>query len=123
MAEYLDALAGTRPATMLVPSIGHNAVRDYVIGGARRRPTAEEVRAMQRESRLGCEAGARTLSFGLIYLPGTFAETDELVALAREAARAGVPLMPHVRNEADGVLEAVGEIYAAMARRLIEGEM
>jgi N-acyl-D-amino-acid deacylase len=43
MAEYLDALAGTRPATTLVPSIGHNAVRDYVIGGARRRPTAEEM--------------------------------------------------------------------------------
>jgi N-acyl-D-amino-acid deacylase len=116
MAEYLDALAGTRPATTLVPSVGHNAVRDYVMGGASRRPTAEEMRAMQREIRLGCEAGARTLSFGLIYLPGTFAETDELVALAREAARAGVPLMPHVRNEADGVLEAVGEMIE-VARR------
>lgn len=115
-AGYLDALDGTRPATALVPSIGHNAVRDFVMGGVRRNPRPEELRRMREEVRLGFEAGARTLSFGLIYMPGAFAETGELVELAEEAARYGAPLVPHVRNEADGVIEAVGEMVE-VARR------
>src|ERR671921_1981227 len=115
-AEYLDALAGTRPAITLVPSIGHNAVRDFIMGGANRQPGREELRRMREEVRLGFEAGARTLSFGLIYMPGAFSETEELVELAKEAARFGAPLVPRVRNEADGVIEAVGEMIE-VARR------
>ena len=109
-SEYLDALEEARPATTLVPSIGHNAVRDLVMGGADRRADREELEAMREEVRLGLEAGARTLSFGLIYIPGAFSETEELVELAREAAPFGAPLVPHVRTEADGVLGAVGEM-------------
>lgn len=115
-AEYLDALAETGPATTLVPSIGHNAVRDVVMGSERRAPGKEELEAMRREVRLGFESGARCLSFGLIYLPGMFAATDELCALAEEASRFGAPLVPHVRNEAGGVLEAIGELVD-VARR------
>ena len=115
-AEYLDALADTRPAVTLVPSIGHNAVRGFVMGGANRQPDREELRRMREEVRLGLEAGARTLSFGLIYIPGVFSRTEELVELAEEAAPFGAPLVPHVRNEGDGVLEAVGEMVE-VARR------
>jgi N-acyl-D-amino-acid deacylase len=114
--EYLEWLEGTRPAMTLVPSIGHNAVRDFVMGGAKRAPTAEELDAMRREVRTGLEAGARTLSFGMIYLPGAYADPDELVALAEEAAAFGAPLVPHVRNEGHEVLEAVGE-FVEVARR------
>ena len=56
------------------------------------------------------------LSFGLVYLPGAYAATDELVAVAEEAAAFGAPLVPHVRNEGDGLLEAVGEMID-VARR------
>lgn len=115
-ADYLEALAETRPATTLVPSIGHNSVRDAVMGGDRRSPTAAELRRMQDEVRLGLEAGARTLSFGLLYLPGAYADTDELVALAEVAAEFGAPLVPHVRNEGRDVLGAVGE-FLDVARR------
>ena len=115
-AEYLDALAETRPATTLVPSIGHNSVRDRVMGGNRRAPTADELRRMQDEVRSGLEAGARTLSFGLLYLPGAYADTDELVALAEVAAEFGAPLVPHVRNEGRNVLAAIGE-FVDVARR------
>jgi N-acyl-D-amino-acid deacylase len=114
--EYLDWLEGTRPATTLVPSAGHNAIRDYVTGIAKRPMTAEELGAMRREVRVGLEAGARTLSFGMIYLPGAYADTDELVALAEEAAAFGAPLVPHVRNEGYQVLEAIGE-FVEVARR------
>jgi N-acyl-D-amino-acid deacylase len=114
--EYLEALEETRPATTLVPSIGHNAVRELVMGAADRRPGPEELKAMREEVRLGLEAGARTFSFGLIYVPGVFSETEELVELAKEAARFGAPLVPHVRTEAGGVMQAVEEMIE-VARR------
>ncbi len=114
-AEYLDALHAARPAISLVPSIGHSAVRDLVLGSAARAPDEAELARMRREVRLALEQGARTLSFGLIYLPGMYADTPELLAVAEEAARVGAPLVPHVRDEADRVLEAIGEL-AAVAR-------
>jgi N-acyl-D-amino-acid deacylase len=115
-AEYLRALAEARPATTLVPSAGHNAARDYVLGSARRAPGAEELAEMRRQVRLMLEAGGRTLSFGLIYLPGLYAETEELVAVAEEAAAFGAPLVPHMRSESDHVLEAAREMIG-VARR------
>ena len=116
VAEYLDALDETRPALSLVPSIGHGAVREVVLGGRRVAPTPEQLRELRRETRVGLEAGARMLSFGLVYLPGAYAATDELVAVAEEAAAVGAPLVPHVRNEGAGLLEAVGEMID-VARR------
>jgi N-acyl-D-amino-acid deacylase len=115
-AEYLGVLAETRPATTLVPSIGHNSVRDAVMGGDRRAPSPDELRRMRDEVRLGLEAGARTLSFGLLYLPGAYADTAELTALAEVAAEFGAPLVPHIRNEGRDVLEAAGEMIE-VARR------
>jgi len=112
-AEYLDALDATRPAMTLVPSVGHGAVRDFVVGGERVPPRLEE---MQHEVRLAFEAGARMLSFGLVYYPGAFADTDELVAVAEVAAEFGAPLVPHVRNEGRDVLEAVGEMVDVSRR-------
>lgn len=104
-AEYLDALPAT--ATTLVPSVGHGSVR-AVCGG--------DVEAMRREVRLAFENGARMLSFGLVYLPGALASTDELVAVAEVAAEFGAPLVPHVRNEGHGVLEAVREMIGVSER-------
>lgn len=115
-AEYLDALDKTRPAISLVPSIGHGAARDTVIGGERRPPTREELEGMQREVRAGFEAGATNLSFGLVYLPAAHAETDELVAVAEVAAEFGKPIVPHVRNEGEGVLEAIDEMLEVSRR-------
>lgn len=115
-AEYLDALAATRPATSLVPSVGHGAVRDHVVGAAAVAPTRAELRVMRDEVRAGLADGARMVSFGLVYLPGAHAQADELVAIAEEAAAAGVPIVPHVRNEGHGLLDAVGEMID-IARR------
>ncbi len=115
-SEYLDDLATTRPALTLVPSIGHGAVRDTVLGDGRVVPTAEQLAAMRREVRLGLEAGARMLSFGLVYIPGAYGDTEELFAVAQEAAPFGAPLVPHVRNEGTGLLPAVREMID-VARR------
>jgi N-acyl-D-amino-acid deacylase len=104
-AEYLAALPETVPT--LVPSAPHGAIRDYCDA---------DVEAMRRETRACLEAGARMLSFGLVYMPGALADTDELVAVAEVAAEFGVPLVPHVRNEGAGVLEAVREFVEVSER-------
>lgn len=109
-SEYLDALDRTRPALSLVPSAAHGAVRDLVVGGACRAPDAAELARMRAEVAACLEAGARMVSFGLVYLPGAHAATDELVAIAEVAGRAGVPIVPHVRNEGLGLLGAVDEM-------------
>jgi N-acyl-D-amino-acid deacylase len=116
LGRFLDSLAATRPATTLVPSVGHNAVRDVVLGSGQRQPDAAQLSAMRREVREGFEQGARMLSFGLIYVPGVYASTDELVELSREASRVGAPLVPHIRNEGAGVLSALAEMID-VARR------
>jgi N-acyl-D-amino-acid deacylase len=115
-AEYLDALDETRPAISLVPSIGHGAARDTVIGGERRPATPTELEEMRREVRAGFEAGATNLSFGLVYLPGAHGDTDELVAVAEVAAEFGRPLVPHVRNEGEGLLDAIDEMLEVSRR-------
>ena len=114
--EYLEALAATRPATSLIASAGHNALREFVAPRRSRPLNASERAAMRAQIALAVEAGARAVSLGLVYPPGMFADADELLAVAEEAARCGVPLTVHLRNEAAGVLEAAGEMVD-VARR------
>lgn len=115
-AEYLDALDATRPATSLVPSVGHGAVRDFVFGGVDRSPDRAELERMRDEVGVCIEAGARMLSFGLVYLPGAYAATDELIAVSEIAGAHGIPLVPHVRNEGNALLPAMEEMIE-VARR------
>lgn len=110
MGEFFAQLDDTHPTTTLVPSVGHNAVRDYVMGDDNRPPSPAELRAMEDTVRQAIESGARMLSLGLIYLPGVYAHTSELVALANIAAEYHVPLMPHIRNEGEGVITALQEM-------------
>ena len=116
--EYLDWLEGTRPgddARARRPATTRSATSWPAI--AKRPMTPDELAQMRREVRTGARGGRpRTLSFGMIYLPGAYADTDELVALAEEAAAFGAPLVPHVRNEGHRVLEAIGE-FIEVARR------
>ena len=115
-AEYLDDLDATRPAISLAPSIGHGAVRDLVLGGERRPARPAELDEMRNQVRGGFEAGATSLSFGLVYFPGAHADTEELVAVAEVAADFDRLLVPHVRNEGAGVLEAVDEMIEVSRR-------
>jgi N-acyl-D-amino-acid deacylase len=114
--EYVEALDATGPATSLVTSAAHGAIRDVVVGGADVAPTAAQLVEMRAHVRAAIDAGARMLSFGLVYLPGAHARRDELVAVSEEAAAAGIPIVPHVRNEGAGLLDAIAEMLD-VARR------
>lgn len=107
---FLSALHEAGPSTSLVPSIGHNAVRDHVMGSASRVAQPAELAAMRQEVERGIAAGARMLSLGLYYMPGVHADTDEVVEVCRPAGNAGLPIAVHVRNEGLGVLASVDEM-------------
>ncbi|MCS6852753.1 MAG: D-aminoacylase [Gemmataceae bacterium] len=95
--------------TNVVHQVPHNAVRLKVMGNANRAPTDAELRAMEELVDQGMRAGAVGLSTGLIYNPGTYASTDELIALARVAARHGGLYASHIRDEGTGLLAAIEE--------------
>src|SRR5690606_6005485 len=95
---------------LMVP---HGSVRRAVLGMEDRAPTPEELERMKALVREGMEAGAFGLSSGPYYAPGSFADTEELIALARIAAEHGGVYTSHIRDEADytiGVVAAVDEV-------------
>ncbi|MFN0179530.1 MAG: serine hydrolase [Gemmatimonadales bacterium] len=97
--------------------VGHGAARSAVMGPVARAPSAEELRAMRDYVRQGMEEGAIGLSTGLFYSPGTYATTDEVVALNRVAAEYGGIYDTHDRDLGGsypgiGFLESMKEAIA-----------
>jgi N-acyl-D-aspartate/D-glutamate deacylase len=104
--------------------IGHGAVREAVLGMADRAPTAAELARMLALTRAGMQAGGIGLSSGPYYAPGSYAKTDELVALARVAAEFGGVYSSHIRDESDytiGFVAAVDEVIAVAQQADITG--
>ena len=94
--------------------MGHSSLRKAVMGSENREPTPQELEAMGEMLRRGIEAGALGLTFGLIYPPGCFSKTEELVYLAKVAAQAGGILAAHIRNESDELIEACEEFMTVI---------
>lgn len=113
MFETLDREGAGANVIHLLP---HGAIRSRVFGAQRRAPTPEELDRMKALVEKGMDEGAWGLSTGLIYVPGTYAQTDEIVELARVAARRGGLYASHIRDEAGGILEAVAEALEIGAR-------
>ncbi|MBI4593337.1 MAG: D-aminoacylase [Candidatus Rokubacteria bacterium] len=109
VGEYLDAFDAQGTALNVIQLVGHGALRVAAMGFARRPPTAEELTGMQRSLEEGLRAGAWGLSTGLIYAPGSYATTAEIVALARTAARGRSFYASHIRGEGATLLDAVTE--------------
>lgn len=106
---YLARIDSLRPSINVATLIGHNSVRRAVMGNANRPPTADEMQKMRWLVSTALQEGAVGLSTGLIYIPGTFAATSEVLLLAKETARFGGVYASHIRNEGDSVVEAIRE--------------
>ena len=109
-ASYLNALDAAKPSVNLSSYVGLGTVRLDVMGMEDRPPTAEELRLMEESVARCMEEGARGISAGLIYTPNKYQSTEELVALAKVAARYDGILDVHMRNEADHMAEALEEV-------------
>jgi len=108
-AEYFRLLEQAGIALNVVHNVGAAQVRRLVIGEENRAPTPGQLAEMKRHVEQAMRDGAVGLSTALIYPPGTYAATEELVELARVAARHGGVYLTHMRNESHQLLEAIGE--------------
>jgi N-acyl-D-amino-acid deacylase len=109
LEAYYDAVLAQGPTINAIMLAGHNTIRTAVMGMDERAPTAFELAQMKSRVREAMEQGACGFSTGLIYRPGKWSKTDEVIELAREAAPYRGLYATHMRNEGDRLLEAVEE--------------
>jgi N-acyl-D-amino-acid deacylase len=107
--EYLDYLRRQGLAVNVVPLVGHGTIRGTGMGLADRAPSADEMAAMKRLVTQAMDEGAWGISTGLIYPPGIYASTDEIVELSRVVAGRGGFYFSHIRGEGKRLLKAIGE--------------
>jgi N-acyl-D-aspartate/D-glutamate deacylase len=109
VGAYLARLEKGKVGTNVLHQVPHNDVRRRVMKNADRAPTERELKRMEALVDRGMKEGAWGLSTGLIYNPGTYARLEELVALAKVAARHGGFYASHIRDEGPELLPAVTE--------------
>lgn len=109
-AEYLERLDSARLGINVVPLVGHAAMRIAVMGYANRAPSESEMTQMKQMTDEAMQAGAFGLSTGLIYVPANYAQTDEVIELAKVAAQYRGLYTTHMRSEGDHQIEAIQEV-------------
>ena len=110
LGKYYADLVRTNISVNVASLIGHGTVRRQVMGGSFMRPPTEtELEKMKGLIDRAMKDGALGMSTGLIYLPGTFAKTDELIDLAKVVGKYGGIYASHIRNESDKNIEALEE--------------
>jgi N-acyl-D-amino-acid deacylase len=109
LAPFFAKLEALPKSINIGSFIGQGSVRSAVIGNVNRRPTNEELGKMKALVEQGMKDGAFGLSSGLFYVPGTFTPTEEVIELAKVAARFGGIYISHMRDEAAGVTASVRE--------------
>jgi N-acyl-D-amino-acid deacylase len=123
LAEGLDTLARRGISTNIASFIGAATPRVNVLGRANRAPTAAELDQMRALTAKAMEDGALGVASALIYQPGVYAKTDELVALAEVAAQYHGIYISHMRNEGDHEMEAIDELISIARQAKIPAEI
>lgn len=109
LPEFYDAVRAAGPSVNAAFLVPHGTLRIAAMGWGKEQPGQAELDVMKEHLREGMAAGAAGLSTGLIYVPGTFAQTEELIELAKVVAEFGGMYVSHIRNEGNRLLEAVEE--------------
>lgn len=109
MAKFFDELKQIQTSVNVGSLIGHNTVRRAVMMNVFRDPTPKEQIEMEALVEKAMKDGAVGLATGLIYIPGTYSKTPEVVGLAKVASMYGGIYASHIRDEASKVKEAIEE--------------
>lgn len=107
--RYFERLDSVKMGVNVATLIGHGSVRRAVMGDSQRDPTREEQKQMEDMVTQAMRDGAVGMSTGLIYVPGTFSKTAEVVGLAKAAAAHHGIYASHIRDEGDHVTGAIEE--------------
>ena len=109
LRQYFARLEKQGIGINLATYVGATQVRRMVMGDDDKQPTPEQLEQMKKLVREAMRDGAVGVSTSLEYAPAPYAKTDELIALANEASKAGGIYATHMRNESDSVLDAIDE--------------
>jgi N-acyl-D-amino-acid deacylase len=123
LGEYLDFLVKKGVSVNVASFVGAATVRTHELGYANRAPTPEELARMQELVRQAMREGALGVGSALIYAPGTYARTDELIALAQAAGESGGGYISHMRSEGDRLLEGIDELIQIVRTAKVHGEI
>jgi N-acyl-D-amino-acid deacylase len=107
--EYMSYVESLPLASNVATQVGHGALRMAVMGFDNREPTDQELEKMQSLVAQAFEDGVFALSSGLIYVPGSYCKTEELMALAQVAAKYNGFYSSHIRGEGATLLDAIEE--------------
>lgn len=109
LAKFFDELKQLQISVNLGSLIGHNSVRRAVMMNVFRDPTAQEQQKMEALVEQAMKDGAVGLATGLIYIPGTYSKTPEVIGLAKAASKSGGIYASHIRDEGVKVRDAIEE--------------
>ena len=123
LGEYLNHLAARGISTNVASFVSAATVRVHELGSINRAPTPEELDRMRGHVRRAMDEGAMGLTSALIYTPGVFAKTDELVELAKVASESGGMYISHMRSEGNRLLEAIDEVLTIAREARIRAEI
>ncbi|WP_439487083.1 N-acyl-D-amino-acid deacylase family protein [Blastomonas fulva] len=116
LGDYLSYLEKRGVATNVASFVGAATVRVHELGEGDVDPSPEQLSRMRTLVREAMNEGAMGVGSSLIYAPGSYAETDELVALTSEAGRCGGMYISHMRSEGDRIEQAVAELIEISRR-------
>ncbi len=119
--EFLDNARGAQLGANMALLIGHGSIRRAVFGTENREPTREELEKMKDIMRSAMEHGALGVSFGLIYTPGCYAKTDELIEIAKIVGEYHGIAAIHLRSEAVELIKAVQEFITVVRESGVRG--
>jgi N-acyl-D-amino-acid deacylase len=123
LGGYLDHLVARGISTNVASFVSAATVRANEIGLDNRAPTADELERMRADVRTAMDEGAMGLTTALIYIPGVFAKTGELVELAKVASASGGMYISHMRSEGNRLLEAIDETLTIAREAKIRAEI
>jgi N-acyl-D-aspartate/D-glutamate deacylase/glutamate racemase len=107
--KYLSAVDRDGAGTHVIHLIPHGSLREQVMGKADRLPTEKELAQMREIADKGMQDGAFGMSTGLIYIPGTFSKTEELIEIAKVVSRHRGIYASHIRNEGTQLIDSIRE--------------
>ena len=123
LAGGLQTLAARGISCNIASFVGAATIRENVLGFADRAPSAAELARMRTLTAQAMKEGALGVASALIYAPGTYAKTDELIGLAQESAKYNGIYISHIRSEGDRLVEAVDELIAIARAAKIRAEI